>query len=90
MKFSLNPNGQSVDSQVGVWLLGLALWAFSSVVLSQSRVTFLQVRGMSITTVGRGDRDPEVSTCGWQINARSFACNAPKRRVVLEVMGQRR
>jgi outer membrane protein OmpA-like peptidoglycan-associated protein len=46
--------------------------------------------GMSITTEGRGDQDPVVSTCGWQINARTIACNAPNRRVVLGVMWQRR
>lgn len=55
--------------------------------------TYLQGRGlggMSITTEGRGDRDPVVSTCGRQINARSIACNLPNRRVVVEVTGQRR
>lgn len=54
--------------------------------------TYLQTRSSSlaITTEGRGDRDPVVSTCSRQITARSIACNQPNRRVVVEVLGTRR
>lgn len=53
---------------------------------------YLQTRSssMAITTEGRGDRDPVISTCSRQITARSIACNQPNRRVVVEVMGTRR
>lgn len=54
--------------------------------------TYLQTRSSSlaITTEGRGDRDPVISTCSRQITARSIACNQPNRRVVVEVLGTRR
>lgn len=53
---------------------------------------YLQTRSssMAITTEGRGDRDPVISSCSRQITARSIACNQPNRRVVVEVMGTRR
>jgi len=53
---------------------------------------YLQTRSssMAITTEGRGDRDPVISTCSRQITARSIACNQPNRRVVVEVLGTRR
>lgn len=54
--------------------------------------TYLQNRtaGMAITTEGRGDRDPVISSCSRQITASSIACNQPNRRVVVEVVGTRR
>jgi len=60
---------------------------------SRTVATYLQMRGlssMSISTEGRGDRDPVISTCSRQITARSIACNQPNRRVVVEVLGIRR
>ncbi len=60
---------------------------------SRTVATYLQMRGlssMSISTEGRGDRDPVISTCSRQITARSIACNQPNRRVVVEVVGTRR
>lgn len=60
---------------------------------AQTVATYLQGRGLSgmnITTEGRGERDPVVSTCGRQATPRSIACNLPNRRVVVEVTGQRR
>lgn len=63
---------------------------------AQTVSAYLQARGLSgqdgigITTEGRGDRDPVISTCGRQINARSIACNLPNRRVTVEVTGQRK
>lgn len=54
--------------------------------------SYLQNRtaGMAITTEGRGDRDPVISSCSRQITASSIACNQPNRRVVVEVVGTRR
>ncbi len=54
--------------------------------------SYLQTRSAIpvITTEGRGDRDPVISTCSRQITARSIACNQPNRRVVVEVLGTRR
>lgn len=54
--------------------------------------SYLQSRtaGMAITTEGRGDRDPVISSCSRQITASSIACNQPNRRVVVEVVGTRR
>lgn len=60
---------------------------------SRTVANYLQMRGlssMSISTEGRGDRDPVISTCSRQITARSIACNQPNRRVVVEVVGTRR
>lgn len=47
-------------------------------------------QGVRITTEGRGERDPVVSSCARQITPRSIACNLPNRRVVVEVVGMRR
>lgn len=60
---------------------------------SRTVANYLKMRGhgnMAITTEGRGDRDPVISTCSRQITPRSIACNQPNRRVVVEVTGIRR
>lgn len=43
-----------------------------------------------ITSEGRGSRQPVVKTCGKAATASAIACNQPNRRVVIEVLGQRR
>jgi OOP family OmpA-OmpF porin len=39
----------------------------------------------SITTDGRGDKDPVIKTCAKALTAANVACNKPNRRVVVEV-----
>lgn len=43
-----------------------------------------------ITAEGRGARQPVVTTCATVASASAIACNQPNRRVVVEVIGQRR
>lgn len=45
------------------------------------------LKAQNITTEGRGDKEPVVTTCDKAYNAKSVACNKPNRRVVLEVRG---
>ncbi len=39
----------------------------------------------SITTDGRGDKEPVITTCAKALTAANVACNKPNRRVVVEV-----
>lgn len=43
-----------------------------------------------ITSEGRGARQPLVQHCGAVASASAIACNQPNRRVVVEVLGQRK
>jgi OOP family OmpA-OmpF porin len=43
-----------------------------------------------LTSEGRGSRQPVVTSCGRAVSASAIACNQPNRRVVVEVVGQRR
>ena len=43
-----------------------------------------------LTSEGRGSRQPVVKTCGKAVTASAIACNQPNRRVLVEVVGQRR
>jgi OOP family OmpA-OmpF porin len=43
-----------------------------------------------VTSEGRGSRQPVVKTCGKAVTASAIACNQPNRRVLVEVVGQRR
>jgi outer membrane protein OmpA-like peptidoglycan-associated protein len=43
-----------------------------------------------MTSEGRGSRQPVVTSCGKAASASAIACNQPNRRVVVEVIGQRR
>jgi OOP family OmpA-OmpF porin len=43
-----------------------------------------------VTSEGRGSRQPVVTSCGKAVSASVIACNQPNRRVVVEVVGQRR
>ena len=43
-----------------------------------------------ITSEGRGSRQPVVTSCGKAVTANAIACNQPNRRVMVEVIGQRR
>jgi OOP family OmpA-OmpF porin len=43
-----------------------------------------------ISSEGRGSRQPVVTGCGKAASASAIACNQPNRRVVVEVVGQRR
>ena len=55
---------------------------------SESIKTYLAEGGIprsSMTTDGRGDKEPVVTTCGKAPTKENIACNKPNRRVVIEV-----
>ncbi len=64
----------------------------SNLALSKDRAesikTYLAEGGIprsSMTTDGRGDKEPVVTTCGKAPTKENIACNKPNRRVVIEV-----
>jgi OmpA-OmpF porin, OOP family len=44
----------------------------------------------SLTAEGRGDREPVITHCERTVSVQSIACHQPNRRVVVEVVGERR
>jgi OOP family OmpA-OmpF porin len=64
----------------------------SNLALSKDRAesikTYLAEGGIprrSMTTDGRGDKEPVITTCGKTPTKENIACNKPNRRVVIEV-----
>ncbi len=55
--------------------------------------SFIEQQGLPVkrmTAEGRGDREPAVTGCGRTPTPQTIACHQPNRRVVIEVVGQRR
>ena len=46
-----------------------------------------QLKGVTVTGEGRGEREPVVTTCGNTATKKSIECNAPNRRVVVQLSG---
>jgi OOP family OmpA-OmpF porin len=43
-----------------------------------------------MSSEGRGSREPVVNHCGYVATPQAIACNAPNRRVVIDIAGARR